>query len=82
MLRIIYIPVIIAFLAVTATSAELTARVLDVYDGDTITVILADGTTEKVRLIGIDTPELHDNAHGNSDTPHTDPPPEPSWRRL
>ena len=63
---IIYIPVIAVGLVVSATPAELTAYVLDVYDGDTFTVELADGTVEKVRLIGIDTPELHDNVHGAS----------------
>lgn len=37
--------------------AELSARVLEVTDGDTIVVRLADGTVERVRYIGIDTPE-------------------------
>jgi micrococcal nuclease len=36
-----------------------TARVLTVHDGDTITVRI-DGRTEKVRLVGIDSPELDD----------------------
>lgn len=34
------------------------ARVLRVVDGDTIEVEMPDGTKEKVRYIGIDTPEL------------------------
>jgi micrococcal nuclease len=34
-------------------------RVVTVHDGDTITVSL-DGRSEKVRLVGIDTPELED----------------------
>ena len=33
-------------------------RVLEVYDGDTIAVDM-NGTTEKVRMIGVDTPETH-----------------------
>jgi micrococcal nuclease len=33
------------------------ARVVDVYDGDTIEVELPDGSREDVRYIGIDTPE-------------------------
>jgi micrococcal nuclease len=36
------------------------ATVLNVVDGDTVDVQLADGTTERVRLIGIDTPEVVD----------------------
>lgn len=36
-----------------------TARVVRVTDGDTLKVRLADGTEEYVRLIGIDTPEVH-----------------------
>jgi micrococcal nuclease len=34
-------------------------RVVSVHDGDTITISL-DGRSEKVRLVGIDTPELRD----------------------
>src|SRR5262249_44965464 len=30
-----------------------------VIDGDTVTVELADGTIETVRLLGVDTPEIH-----------------------
>jgi micrococcal nuclease len=33
-------------------------QVVEVYDGDTIGVHM-DGTTEKIRLIGVDTPETH-----------------------
>jgi micrococcal nuclease len=36
---------------------EVTARVTDVVDGDTIEVLLPDGSEEDVRYIGIDTPE-------------------------
>jgi endonuclease YncB( thermonuclease family) len=39
--------------------AEEPARVVSIQDGDTITVTTR-GRTEKVRLVGIDTPELHD----------------------
>jgi micrococcal nuclease len=35
------------------------ARVVDVLDGDTIVVAFADGSTDTVRLLGIDTPETH-----------------------
>ncbi len=34
-------------------------RVITIYDGDTISVDM-NGTAEKVRLIGVDTPETHD----------------------
>jgi len=37
-----------------------TAVVTYVYDGDTVRVRLPDGTEEKVRLVGIDAPELDD----------------------
>lgn len=33
--------------------------VTEVYDGDTIAVVM-NGTPEKIRLIGVDTPETHD----------------------
>jgi micrococcal nuclease len=48
-----------------ATTPE-TARVLAVHDGDTITVSV-DGRTEKVRLVGIDTPELQDERQAYRD---------------
>ena len=35
------------------------ATVVEVIDGDTIDVRLANGTIERVRLLGIDTPETH-----------------------
>jgi endonuclease YncB( thermonuclease family) len=38
-----------------------TATVADVVDGDTIDVELDDGSTETVRILGIDTPETTDN---------------------
>ena len=37
----------------------LDATVTDVVDGDTIDVRFANGTTDTVRLLGIDTPEVH-----------------------
>lgn len=35
------------------------ATVTNVVDGDTIDVRLADGTSDRVRLLGVDTPEIH-----------------------
>jgi len=35
------------------------ATVTGVVDGDTVDVRLADGTTDRVRLLGVDTPEVH-----------------------
>lgn len=43
-----------------------TARVVTVHDGDTITVRI-DGHTEKVRLVGIDSPELQDERQAYRD---------------
>jgi micrococcal nuclease len=46
-------------LSLSLATTPQTARVLTVHDGDTITVRI-DGRTEKVRLVGIDSPELDD----------------------
>lgn len=42
------------------TSAALTAYVTYIYDGDTIKVRLESGEEKRVRLIGVDSPELND----------------------
>lgn len=39
--------------------ADLTGRVTEVVDGDTVKVQLGNGTRETVRLVGVDTPEVH-----------------------
>ena len=39
--------------------AETTVRVTDVVDGDTVDVRFSDGTEDTVRLLGVDTPEVH-----------------------
>ena len=49
-----------AFLSLLLAATPQTARVVTVNDGDTITVRL-NGHTEKVRLVGIDSPEIHDD---------------------
>jgi micrococcal nuclease len=38
---------------------RLTVTVTDVVDGDTIDIRYEDGTTDTVRLLGVDTPEVH-----------------------
>jgi micrococcal nuclease len=44
----------------TATPAGgTTVRVTDVVDGDTVDVRFPDGRTDTVRLLGVDTPEVH-----------------------
>lgn len=40
-----------------ARTAEPDVRVVDVIDGDTISVAFANGATDTVRLLGLDTPE-------------------------
>jgi micrococcal nuclease len=42
-----------------ALSPAGSGRVVHIADGDTITVALGGGRREKVRYIGVDTPELH-----------------------
>jgi len=46
--------------AAAAQSASLPATVINVVDGDTLDVQLDDGRTERIRQIGIDTPETVD----------------------
>ena len=43
--------------AAVTPAAEVVAEVVSVTDGDTIIVVMPDGTNEAVRLIGIDAPE-------------------------
>lgn len=38
---------------------ERTATVVEVIDGDTVDVRFADGSEDRVRLLGVDTPEVH-----------------------
>jgi micrococcal nuclease len=40
------------------------ARVVDVLDGDTIVVAFADGSTDTIRILGVDTPETHHPTQG------------------
>jgi micrococcal nuclease len=53
-------------LSVLLAATPQTARVVAVHDGDTITVRI-DGHTEKVRLVGIDSPELKDERQAYHD---------------
>lgn len=53
-------------LSLLLAAAPQTARVVAVHDGDTITVRI-DGRTEKVRLVGIDSPELQDERQAYRD---------------
>ncbi len=34
------------------------ARVIEVFDGDTVVVTLGDGSTDTIRLLGVDTPNI------------------------
>lgn len=43
----------------TAAGESVEASVVDVIDGDTLEIRLADGRTDRVRLLGVDTPEVH-----------------------
>lgn len=44
--------------------AVATARVLEAIDGDTVVVALTDGSTDTVRMLGVDTPETHHPTKG------------------
>ena len=46
-------------LALSCNAAQLTGRVVKVQDGDTITVLDANHVQYKIRLAGIDAPEMH-----------------------
>ncbi len=39
------------------SAGEIAAQVSNVVDGDTIDVVFADGSTDRVRILGVDTPE-------------------------
>ena len=43
----------------SAMPEELIATVVKVIDGDTVEVVLQDGSSERVRLLGVDTPETY-----------------------
>lgn len=57
---------VLLFFAVSCFGTTITGVVTDVYDGDTF-IIKYDHTFERVRLIGIDAPELKNNRHGKAD---------------
>jgi micrococcal nuclease len=40
-------------------SAPLTVTIRDVIDGDTVEIRFANGSTDRLRLLGVDTPEVH-----------------------
>ncbi|ELZ71108.1 endonuclease [Haloferax prahovense DSM 18310] len=42
-----------------AAEGDVTVEVVEVVDGDTIKVVMPDGARETVRLLGVDTPEVH-----------------------
>lgn len=64
-MRTIALTIILALLSVPAHAEDLSAVVVGVYDGDTITVDIPDvpavfGDNVGVRVLGIDTPEIRD----------------------
>ncbi len=48
-------------------SAELYGQVKSIHDGDTLTMVTDTGERKKVRLIGIDTPEVSFNGHSQGE---------------
>lgn len=57
---------VVAFGAGADDAGAIGAKVVRVYDGDTIVVVVA-GQEERVRLIGVDAPELRTNPHGQAE---------------
>lgn len=53
--RPLFLPLILLILSYSTVQAE-TDKVIRVYDGDTITILMA-GQKQSIRLVGIDTPE-------------------------
>ena len=58
----------------TDSDRSWSVTVVEVVDGDTVDIAFANGTTERIRLLGVDTPEVHvevqpDDYRGISDTP-------------
>src|SRR5215210_1685857 len=51
---------VLALGSAQAQSTPISSKVLRVVDGDTVDVQFQDGSTERLRLIGIDTPEVVD----------------------
>ncbi|ELZ98948.1 endonuclease [Haloferax mucosum ATCC BAA-1512] len=45
--------------SVTAVSGDVTVEVVEVVDGDTIKVVMPNGSRETIRLLGVDTPEVY-----------------------
>ncbi|MFC7203627.1 lamin tail domain-containing protein [Haloferax namakaokahaiae] len=45
--------------ATVSAQGDITVRVVEVVDGDTIKVVMPDGARETVRLLGVDTPEVY-----------------------
>ena len=60
------IGILLLLFTAATTPGTLRGAVVDVYDGDTLTVELTDGTRERVRLIGIDAPELRNNPYNQA----------------
>ena len=54
-----------------ATNKYIKAKVVAVSDGDTLKIRLADGTIERLRLIGVDTPESSENEKAMLDAERT-----------
>jgi micrococcal nuclease len=58
----------------TDSDRSWSVTVVEVVDGDTVDIAFANGTTERIRLLGVDTPEVHvevqpNDYRGISDTP-------------
>ena len=53
-----WVAAILALVLTSAEAATLSGRVVGVHDGDSITVLDASHTQHKIRLAGIDAPEL------------------------
>jgi micrococcal nuclease len=53
------VTVVVTATATAINGGSIQATVVKVVDGDTIEILMRDGTTDTVRLLGIDTPEIN-----------------------
>ena len=54
----IYFPIFFAIASVSASPLIIVGRIVSIADGDTVTLLAADKRQHKIRLSGIDAPDM------------------------